>query len=502
MCSRSMSLSIIEWDRLNVASRMGCADINSVRAVAVYRRRRRATRGQCPSMWKMSRFDSGCDIKRVLIRYSQKSIYALHEVIRSVAGDLEVVLTDSDGMLRHVAFFEELARLDESDSSWRAVSAGLVTMRLVDRWLAGDERGGAEAWSVSAVRGAISDVPETTPIRRILSGVVDVIAASPTPDISVVSPRLTAYAQALEYDAKWVLAADVYDTVVERADPTIDADLVVAAFIRLGVCHRNIGDLDAAAESYDRASAVALAAGDLIGVLQARLGDAKIAISRGNMPKAESILAETLEQAKARGLNDIHARALTDRAFIAGTGGSHALAIRFSYDALALSSSHRDRDRILSNIATGFRYLGLLDVARDAYLVLAATAQEQYIRWMSELNLMELAAQQGRELDFEKYRRDLESVDFSPQLRVTYLLHVGRAYNALGHVDAGTPYLERAIALASKYELNQLMFEAEEALVDLRRRKAAVVTRTEDEIESINDVIDAIHGMKATAGIH
>ena len=72
-----------------------------------------------------------------------------------------------------------------------------------------------------------------------------------------------------------------------------------------------------------------------------------------------------------------------------------------------MSNNQRDRDRTLANIATGFRYLGLMDVARDAYLVLASTAQEQYIRWMSELNLMELAALQGMELDFDKYRRDL-----------------------------------------------------------------------------------------------
>ena len=60
------------------------------------------------------------------------------------------------------------------------------------------------------------------------------------------------------------------------------------------------------------------------------------------------------------------------------------------------------------------------------------TAQEQYIRWMAELNLMELAATQGIELQFDKYRRDLESADFTPLLRVTYLLHVGRGYHTLG----------------------------------------------------------------------
>ena len=74
---------------------------------------------------------------------------------------------DTDGGLRHLAFFEELGKMDESDASWRAVSAGLVTMRLVDRWIAVGSTCQLDSWSVSAVREAIAQVAETTPVRRI-----------------------------------------------------------------------------------------------------------------------------------------------------------------------------------------------------------------------------------------------------------------------------------------------------------------------------------------------
>jgi len=407
----------------------------------------------------------------------------------------------ADGMLRHLAFFEELAKLNESDQSWRSVSAGLVTMRLVDNWVDGD-RGAVQSWSIAAVRSAIEEVPETTPLRRILLAIVDTMTASATREVHAIYPRLIAYGQALEYDAKWSLAVDVYEMVGESGDQLDDADLMVNALIRIAVCYKNLGDLDAAAQAYERASIVALDAGDMIGVLNARLGDASIAMARGNMPKAESILEETLEKAESAGLDDIRSRALTNRAFIAGSGKRYDQVIRFSYDALELSKTQRDRDRSLTNIATGFRYLGLLDVARDAYLVLAATAQEQYIRWMSELNLMELAAQQGMELDFDKYRRDLVAADFTPQLRITYLLHVGRGYSALGRGDAGIPYLERAIEMASQYKQNQLMFEAEEALAEARSRESRSFAPSVTAIDtSIHDVIDAIHEMKETAGI-
>ncbi|HEV8495973.1 MAG TPA: hypothetical protein VGQ56_03880 [Gemmatimonadaceae bacterium] len=409
---------------------------------------------------------------------------------------------ESDGMLRHLAYFEELAKLDESDPGWRSVSAGLVTMRLVDSWLAGGVQGGTDSWAISAVRSALDEMPNTTPIRRILCTIVDSIAALTLSESHALSPRLMAYGQALEYDAKWSLAVDVYQTIIAHSSPVDDADLVVAAFLQLAFCHRTLGDLDAAAVAYEDASRVALAAGDMIGVLRGRLGDAKIAMARGNLPHAEVILEETIERAKSSGLDDVQARALTDRAFIAGSARRYDQVIRFSYDALELSKSQRDRDRILTNIATGFRYLGLMDVARDAYLVLAATAQEQYIRWMSELNLMELAAAQGIELEFDKYRRDLEGADFTPQLRVTYLLHVGRGYTALGDAGVAIPYLERAIELASQHHLNQLMFEAEEALAGAKRRELRPERHRAEPVDpSVQTVIDAIHEMKATAGI-
>ncbi len=104
----------------------------------------------------------------------------------------------SDGVLRHLAFFEELGKMDESDAGWRAVSAGLVTMRLVDRWIAVGSTSRLDSWSVSAAREAIAQVADTTPTRRILTSVVDVMVACTATDMHALSPRLMAYGQALE----------------------------------------------------------------------------------------------------------------------------------------------------------------------------------------------------------------------------------------------------------------------------------------------------------------
>ena len=52
--------------------------------------------------------------------------------------------------------------------------------------------------------------------------------------------------------------------------------------------------------------------------------------------------------------------------------------MRFAYDAMRESTSERERDRILGDLAGSFYMLGLKSAARDAFSIIAATAQEQY----------------------------------------------------------------------------------------------------------------------------
>lgn len=391
--------------------------------------------------------------------------------------------------------------MDESDSNWRSVSAGLVVMRLVDTCIENvSAPSPIDAWAMSSVREAIDQMNETTPVRRILTSVVDAMAASTPTDMHALVPRLMAYGQALEYDARWTLAADVYATIIAHAHPVEDADLAVAAHLRLGLCLRTLGDFDGAVSAYEHASVVANQVDDLIGVLRGRLGVARVTGLRGNVREAESILDDTIARAKQNGLDQVRSSALLDRAYFAGVVEQHDRAIRYSYDALEISQSPQQRDRILNNIATAFRHLGLHDAARDAYLVLASTADEQYLRWMAELNLMELAAVDGVELQFDRYRRNLESADLIPELRITYQIHVGRGYHALGHSELAIEYLERAVELADRYAFNQMLFEAEAALAEARRRTRSERRQGSVPSAEVQSVVDAIHEMSELVG--
>jgi tetratricopeptide (TPR) repeat protein len=374
---------------------------------------------------------------------------------------------DSDHKLRHLPFFEEIASHEEGTSEWHSATAGLVVLRLVDSWL--DE--GAplttdDDWSLHGVRCAIDAVDEGTPIRTILGRVVDALEQQ-KPDIHVVVTPLMAYGRALEYEAKWFLAADVYHSVLAHLHPVEDSDASIAAHMRLGYCYRSLHLLDAATEAFTSASAIATRNGDLVSVLLARVNEGHNTVLRGNLPQAEQILDDAIARATGPEYQDVRARALHERSNVAHHRGNYELAIQFAYAGFREAQSPIERDRILNDIAVAFSELGVYSAARDAYLVLSATGQEQYTRWTATINLMEISFLTGGEMLFELYRRQLAAVNLPPLLATGYQLYVGLGYQRFGDSAKARQFLERAMALAEEHGLNQYLFQAEEALFAL-----------------------------------
>ena len=412
----------------------------------------------------------------------------------------------SSGTLEHLAFFEELARHSESDSAWREVTAGLVTLRLVESWL---ERGAdvsrQDGWSVNAVRDAISEIDCGRPVRGVLRNIVDVMESTPTADIHVIAPRLMAYASSLDFDARWHLAIDVYRTVVAHTEPFDDSESVIAAHLRIGFCLRQTGDIAESSDAYGTAGQLAHSVGDMIGVLRARIGEAKIAILKGNFPEAESILDSTIADAALHGLNAVESMALHDRASTADLRGNHELAVKLAYEALSKTQSDRDRDRILHDIATAFYRLGVRTAARDAYLVLAATAQEQYLRWASSIQLLAISADSKMGPTFERCRRDLASQPLPPVLLTEFQFQTGRGYRLLGQFDVAESWLQSALRSAEANNLNQLYFETENELNVLRdvRRRHAPASEAKTVSFELDQIADAVRDMREsmTAGV-
>jgi tetratricopeptide (TPR) repeat protein len=406
---------------------------------------------------------------------------------------------ESENKLRHLPFFEEVASHAEGDPQWRSAMAGLVTLRLVDAWL---ENAPAvttdDGWGFRGVNSAIDDIDDSTPIRAILGRVVDALREQ-KPDIHVVVTPLMAYGQSLEYDAKWTLAADVYQSVLAHLHPVEDSDASIAAHLRLGSCYRNLNLIDYAVDAFASASEIANAVGDIVGILRARIGEAKIATLRGNLPEAAAILDETIARATTSDLRDVRSRALHDRSGVATMSKHYELAVRLAYEALTHSQSPTERDRILGDIAAAFFHLGVFSAARDAYLVLSVTAQEQYTRWGATLNLLEIAAETGAEMLFEQHRRQLVHEQLPPFLSAGFELSLGTGYQRFGNFTKARLHLERAMAMAGEHGLNQFLFDAEEALFQLDTPKPPRNVPGDISLD-VDEVASAIRELRESVG--
>ena len=409
----------------------------------------------------------------------------------------------SGQMLRHVAFFETLAGLDESDPRWQSTTAGLVVLRLFDDWMDhGPFPDGGRDWGVHAVRGAVEAVDVGNPARLILADIVDAMANGA--ERSSLTPRLLAYARALHYGAHWSLSADVYHTVISHAHPIEESDSVIDANMQYGYCARMLGKWDEAAVAYAQAGEIAVAVGDIVKVLRARVADAKLAIDRGNLPKAEEILDETIARASDPDgkLIEMKALAMHERAAVAVLRGEYETAIRFAYEALDGMTNPSSRDRVLSDIAAAFIELGVLSAARDALVVLAATAQEQYIRWAATVNLLEVAARERCEPVFEQYRRELSDVALPVSLEASYYLTVGKGYAGFGRIESARAALGKAIDISLKHKFHQITHEAEAELQQLERSVRTVRKPSEYQpSERVEEIVAAIHDMREVAGL-
>ena len=403
-------------------------------------------------------------------------------------------------MLRHLPFFEALAALDEGSPAWRGTAAGLGVLRLID---AAATEGPAWAdenrWGVHAARTAV-EAMDAAPARTVLLGLVELVAEGDARDADRVAPRLFAYARTLDLDARYDLAADVYATVAALADPTVHADVVGDAYMRLGYCHRMVGRFDDARVAYAVARQLAAAAGDEVKVLRGRVAEGNLARAAGNLPRAEAVLDAVIAEAAALGLTEVRAIALHDRATVAHARGDSETAVRLLHAALEDAQSPIARDRLLGDIAVAFGSLGARESARDALLVLSATAQDQRTRWLAAINLLELAALDGAELVFEQYRRQLERVALPVDLEASLHLFVGQGLRAFGRTDAARAALARAHGVATACGLNQLAFEAEAALDALERGERRRVVASQALPECLRPAARAMEALRTLVG--
>ncbi len=409
--------------------------------------------------------------------HSQSSFFAMTADRQERLGRSDTDQLDAYASLAHMAFIDSLAAMTEGDRRWRQTVAGFLTMRAVDAWRrpALDGSDSSIPWHpqmTAGARRAIEEIDAQHAIRLALYRVVEGLGETSPAAPHHLLVGLIGYGRALEFEAEWALAIDVHETVLEHAEWAQDGHCAGQAALRLGFGHRVLARHDVALGWYRRAEQIGIASGELGTELRGRIGIGKVALERGNYSLARVLLEEVERTAEEAGHVEERSQALHELSDIAFRAGDHTRALHLLHEALGGYTIQADRDRALNDLAVNFVELGLLDAARDAYLVVLATAQEQSTRWLAMLNLLTVVGPAGDRAAVERYRQELMDAALPPGLEFAFWNQLGTAYAALGDVEAAEAALTRAVAIAREHRLHGREFEAERQMAQLAESRS------------------------------
>jgi tetratricopeptide (TPR) repeat protein len=411
--------------------------------------------------------------------------------------------------LPHRAYIEALAEAPEGSPAWHAIVAGYAGLQLFECWLEGGL--GATPPSMLEIQRIwrfVEAVPETRVERRCLTQLVDCIeatlVASPRPIAerqSEVGDAVLCYARLLQYDAQWGLAGDVHGALIDFARSTHDTPRLLDSMLMRGYSLRMAGRLDEASAAYAALRCAAENANDERYRLESHLSDAKVAVERGNYGLAGDLLDRTIQEARKVGCQVVVSKGLTDRARVAAIRGDIELALRCSHEALELNTDPLGRERILANIALFFAQLGLRSAARDAGLLVVATAQDRTTRLTATVNLMELAHLDGRELVFEQYRRELTREEMMPNVEVSFLQVAADGLRAFGRIPEAKRVVERMLDVASRHSLHEHVIRADAMLEEIERPPSPAPPQAPLPRADVANIARAIAEMRVVAGL-
>ncbi len=381
--------------------------------------------------------------------------------------------------VEHFAFFEAMAELVEQieRDGYRAedaehmqpyleLLAGLLTMRLVDRWVTGVTGGSPPTLrELQSARKAVRDV-NAGPIRTALGGVLRALTDSWGAPSRHVGAHAFAYGQLLEDQLAVGMAADVQRSVIACAQASGDEELLPKVYLSLGNSYRIEGRLSEAERAFGRAGATANLVRDDYSALLSRHGLAYVVWQRGNLPRAGAMLDALVQDIealmpRAPALRDVWCKAKHDRGNIMIVRGDFTRGIADVSNVLDVTTDPNIRGRLLNDLGYAFLMIGCRGAARNAYQLTLATTTERMIQVVVRMNLMDMAREDGEETVFERWRRELASESLPPHRETQFLVNTAEGLYRFGRRDAARDAIVRALVLAERHQYNEYLIKAE-----------------------------------------
>jgi tetratricopeptide (TPR) repeat protein len=364
--------------------------------------------------------------------------------------------------LPHGAFFRRIAEITDDESpTWRELTAGLLTLRLVDRWMVRMPT----LKELVLVRRSVDDVDDDR-IHEVLIKLTDSAREFSVEDVGSIPKLLFAYGLLLEDAEEWALAVDVYETLLEHAQRPDDHEGIPLVYLRLGLCHRQLGHIVKASAIYQRGLRVARLLSDTTGALRIRVSEADLAAEQGDLATASDILDAVIAEARPEQPADrqTRARACHDRGAIAMRLGQYEVAVGLLYEAFQGYDDTRSQIVALDDLSTALSALGARAGARDALLMLYDMTAKPDIRLDAAINLLRLAAEDGDLAVFEEWRHAIESGPMGTRHKAHFYYRLGEGYQRLGQPSTASLAYRLLAMLARDNSLSEYAAAAEAGL--------------------------------------
>jgi tetratricopeptide (TPR) repeat protein len=392
------------------------------------------------------------------------------------------------GGLSHGAFFRRVAEISDDNSPiWREMTAGLLTLRLIDRWATRNVTGRTPTLKEYVlVRRAVDDVDDDR-VHEVLLKMTDAMREFATEDVGSIPKLLFAYGLLLEEAGEWLLAIDVYETLLEQAHRPDEHEGIPLVYLRLGLSHRQLGRICQASAIYQRGLRVARMLSDTTGALRIRVSEADLAIEQGDIETATDILDEVIAEAnpEREAHRETRSRACHERGAIAVRLGQYEAAAPLLYEAFAGYDDVRAQMRALADLASTLSAIGARSGARDALHILYDMTEQPDIRLNAAINLLRLAGDDGDATTFEEWRRAIESGPLGTRLKAQFYYRLGDGYRRLGQPSTASLAYRLLAMLARDNDLKDFGARAEEGLRNEPLPPVPQLTRISAPVEAV-----------------
>jgi len=382
--------------------------------------------------------------------------------------------TEWDG-LPHAVFLRRLAGARAATSADARLGNGaFLALRLVD--LLGPGRGPAQGdvfrYQHAATERVCRELPNDCTETSHLTGLVRAAAdAFQDQDALIVVPALLAYAHYLENELRLEDALDVLETLLCVADERLGQSDAVAAHLRVGRVNRKLNRFAEADAAYSVAGELAATVADIHGAFLSRVGRAISVQARGNLSAAEQSFREIAAEAQAVEEREIQAHAEHALGTTLLFRGQIADAIVHVWRGFELYEDEASRVRALGDLGGMLLIVGEVAGAERALMeVVKRGAGMQDVVSNAMVELMHCASYRRDRVGFERYRGECESRagEMPPNILADFHFKAGIGSARFGNLRKAQDQLSKALDVAAKSGLNELVFRIERITAGLR----------------------------------